>query len=804
MVKYEHGDSIKTRISNMSGAIRELSLLPFLQRNPGMFRMRFPFASQDPEVLSHSSFPFLLISDSDPVARIVAAHVETDRGDRLATLFFLVQKDRYRLDRESLHPVTNLGIEEAWQRAGAAYRDLDERRAPRLFEGQRGSDGILVPFAPVFFCKEKERYFHPPCPGCGRPLGLCRDDAVLAAAGLPVYSGSIERYLFCDSCAGSPGGNFYALETGSGAPPVLRDRITLVRNFGRVGADSSGETAFPCPACPERESCYGPSLKALARVVPFSFYPFHAFAFEAMSLCASDFLALLSGARPEELAKRLESSGERGRAALVRAEGGADPLLFEGGDRRFLEILYLKLALLQELFDSLGPGKELPGPPDFRPSVDRAWVSLGAARDPLPRYWNFRAAVLDIGQCAGRELSRGGAPGRDDLLFLGVAWFEALLANAKQDGVAVRSALSERLGNPLPAEGGTFPGATDPRSAFFAGNLFFHPADAPSSAEAARVWERTLSTGWAILAGGVGRGKALEREAIRADIRALRDRVRALLFEVASPGVSPGVAAEAAGPRPAQEVRTDVRATADPEDAAIASILDAILAKWSSVSRDVASRPAPSAPEVDAAPSRPRSAPPPGDDFLVKTVVLGAQPGAGGSPRISPTSPEPAPQPRGTEARRPAAAPAPGAPAAPPSAEDTIEKTMILRPGGDAPASARAAAPAPGAPAAPPSAEDTIEKTMILRPGGDAPASARGAASAPGAPAAPPPAEDTIEKTMILRPGGSAPVPVRGAASAPGAPAAPPPDAPDADADLEKTVILKPPAGGGKQRRQGR
>ena len=94
-----------------------------------------------------------------------------------------------------------------------------EGSAPRFFEGQSGADGILSPFASLFFCKEKGRYFHPPCPRCGRPLALCVDDAVLAAAGLPLYSRSLERHLYCEACAGSSARELLRDGSGERRPP---------------------------------------------------------------------------------------------------------------------------------------------------------------------------------------------------------------------------------------------------------------------------------------------------------------------------------------------------------------------------------------------------------------------------------------------------------------------------------------------------------------------------------------------------------------------------------------------------------
>lgn len=731
----------------MSDGIRGLSLLPFLERNPGAFRLRFPLASHDPDVLAHSSFPFLLISDSDPTARVVEGRVDTDAGDRVASLFLLVQKDRYRLGKETLHPVTNVEVEVAWQRAAAAYRGMGDPSAPRFFGGQSGPDGTLSRFAPLFFCKEKERFFHPPCPRCGGPLSLCADDAVLAAAGLPLYSASLDRHLFCESCAGSGGGNFYADEVGSGAPPILRDRISLVREFGKVGDVPSPESGIPCPACPDRAECFGPSLKALARIVSFSFYPFHALAFDAMSLCATDFLALLSGAETETLSKRLESAGERGRAALVRASRGGAPLLFERGERRFLEILYLKLSLLGELFDSMPPRDILAGPPEIRPSVDRTWVSFGAAGNLLPRYWNFRATVLDVGRYAREDGSGDGVPGRDDLSFLGVAWFEALLVNAKQDGGAVRGILSERLRNPPKGEANSFPGALDPASPFFAGNLFFDPTGESLSEGAAELWSGALSTGWSILLAGAGREAATGRDAIAAGIRSLRARVRDRLFEGAAvPGI--GEQPRKSG-SPAHHRASEPLIAGEDADAAIGEILDSILRKWSA---EPAAVPAPPAPEAKPTPLRP--APPASDDFLVKTVVLGAPSGPARPPGASLIASDPAPV-----SSEPAAPPPPAVP----TPDDAIEKTMILRPGPRAPDSPRPPCPPS---ATPPGADDFLDRTVIL-----------GAGKPPGVPPAPNVADAAKEPRATADPEA---------------------------VDLEKTVIIKSPPDAGKVRRQGR
>ena len=257
---------------------------------------------------------------------------------------------------------------------------------------------------------------------------------------------------------------------------------------------------------------------------------------------------------------------------------------------------------------------------------------------------------LDIGRYDAEEASRPGAPGRDDLAFLGGTWFEALLVNAKQDGIAVRGALSERLRRPPQAEAGPFPGARDPGSPFFAGNLFFDPAAAPLSGEAAALWDDALAAGWSILVAGDGKGEGVTRDTIAAEIRSLRGRVRDRLFEGAPPAARPESGAEERTPEPVEQPRKqEPPAPAEDADAAIAGILDDILRKWSSEAT-VAGAPPP--PETKATPIRPPPAPPASDDFLVKTVVLGA----------------------GSGPARPAGAPLIAADPAPPAAPATRSK----------------------------------------------------------------------------------------------------------------------------------
>lgn len=791
-----------------------LSLLPFLEHRPGSFSLDFPLVANDPPAIASSFFPFRLLSDADPVARLLLARVETDGGSLLAPLFVLVQKDRYRLAGGASASVTNLCVEKAWMRAMAAYREEGGGGPARLFGGQVGERGTLVPFASLFFCKETKRFFHPPCPRCGRALSLCTDDQVLRAAGAALYSASLERYLYCGECGGPPKGALYAREVAGGASPSVRDLASLLRAYATVPAGSSAATGFPCGACPARDACFGPRLAVLERVVPFSFYPFFAFAFGKMSLCVPDFLFLLSGASPGWLAQRLEEQGEGGRAATVReaGKGGrAEGLLFCGEERAVPEILYLKLCLLEDLVRCLPRGERMPDDPDAVASLDRAWVALGAARDVMPRYWNFRTALFDVGRFLGEDVSAA-APGRADLLVLGAWWFEALVANAIQDRAAVRSELL-RLLRDRGAQGGRFPGAAGAGAPFSPENLAFEPSGGAATREFAALWEEVLSAGWTLLCAGAGVGPVPTAGGVAEDIARLRAKAKDLLF-----GGAPPSSVEAVAPRvpfgqpgadqPAPLPFSPAQQPPGPftfegvsqADARIVRILDLIAAKWGAAAprkeKDHFAPPpegAPGLPPPDAGRPAGTGAQ---EEFVVRTVILGGRPEA-----------PPAAGADGGQKPRPAGEA---------STASDLEKTMVL--GRQEPPLPEAAARTGGR-----AAEADLEKTVILgrkepspAPGGAveslpgpfepaAPREVSGSsrpgpsAQAPSA-AGPLPKEpaDFLDKTIVLSPGAA-----KGPAAVPPAPQEKAPPPAEEEVDLEKTVVIKkpPPSGGGRRSR---
>ncbi len=172
-------------------------------------------------------------------------------------------------------------------------------------------------FEPLFLCREMGALFHLPCPRCLRmhTLSDCRRDEVLQWAGLPTYSTTGERFLWCEAC-GPEKPEFYARKERRGPMPV-KDFVSLVRDLKTAvdrGADETPLAAeivdglkagFPCVSCQHRAACYpreaGSRGLAEARLTPVSMNEFHAWPIPLCPLNYEEAADLLSGAGPQGL-----------------------------------------------------------------------------------------------------------------------------------------------------------------------------------------------------------------------------------------------------------------------------------------------------------------------------------------------------------------------------------------------------------------------------------------------------------------------------------------------------------------------
>jgi len=513
------------------------SLLPYLDAGNGRFYIKFSLVSQDEIVLEKTALPFLVIEDTDPLAHLIEAQFLTDAESELKKAFILIQRNQYLLARDALWPVTNLDVENCWQKAFSFYVEEKQDRFLVLLKNQINEKGRLTLLQPLFLCKFKNIFFHPPCPRCGLSLEQCEDDDLLISSGLRPYSRSLKRYLFCPSCASAGTGNFYVYEADHADPPGLKDRYTLIKEFGLLDRGSHPASQFPCSECQQNHECYGPGNAVLSRVVPLSFYPFYMLVFEAMSVNAVDFLSLISGAQFDELETHLAARRELGRINCLKAVRQNDsmmtPLFYDRSERHFLEILYLKLSFLGEVFKSLLGSTDLFKHPDLRVSIDRIWVKFAYHGSLLPFFWNFRIQFIDIIRPLLEGQPHQKLPSQSFLYFLGLVWFYSLLVNKKQDISMISQTLKEAADHSFSDPDFQPENFIKERlgTTFSPANTFWDPDDKTVPTSWYHIWEKSLALGWNLLGMGFQYQPHWSQEAFWQQFLSLREGVKETLFQ---------------------------------------------------------------------------------------------------------------------------------------------------------------------------------------------------------------------------------------------------------------------------------
>jgi hypothetical protein len=515
------------------------SLRPYLDPVGAHFCLKFPLIAEDASILEKSLFPFVVISDSDPLNRLIEARFVTDAGHEFKKVFLLVQRDQCRLANDDLWPMNNHDIEQSWQKAFSLYSRESQKRSAIALAHQMDHAGGITPLHSLFFCKKRQVFFHPPCPHCGLPLHQCYDDALLSSLGFQSYSASLKRYLFCPSCFASKGiSDFYVYELEGSDPSTLKNRWDLIKGFGLLLDKKERVDHFPCLECPDKGDCYGAAGAVVSRIAPFSFYPFYMLIFEAMSLNALDFLSLISGAPFEELEARLRAKGELGRIGclnevkqdrLVKA-----PFLFDRDERYFVEVLYLKLSFLGELIRFVfSSDQDAYKHPDLRLSLDRIWVSLPEHDGLLPFFWDFNVTVMDIMRNPHEATSFPKAPPSYGLHFLSLVWFYALLVNSKQDIAQVYRSIGEAI-DKLDSDGqSSFKNiiAEGSIETFLPDNIFWSPEGKTLPENWNTLWERSLSLGWSLLRATLYYDSEWSKEEFSQQLEALREEVKKSLFQ---------------------------------------------------------------------------------------------------------------------------------------------------------------------------------------------------------------------------------------------------------------------------------
>ncbi|NVN90246.1 MAG: hypothetical protein HXX11_06540 [Desulfuromonadales bacterium] len=339
----------------------------------------------------------------------------------------------------------------------------------------------------------------------------------------------------------------------------------LIDSFGNVLKDPDPACGFPCTRCPDHDACYGENRASQTRIVPFSFYPFYLLIFDSLSLPALDFLRLVSGASLDELISTLSAKSELGRVSCleeVRRNGLVGSPLFSIHDERyFLEVLYLKLSFLGDVFRQIFPPQGITGQPEMKLTIDRIWVGLAGQSGFLPPFWNFRTKILDIVRPSGvSQLFT--SPVSSNLLQAALLWFYALLVNNRQSSRDLMISLKEAISGNISLTG--IPSSIHSTNPVFSPEqIFWEPDGKAVHRNRVPLWEKSIDMGFELLHAATHPDQQWSCESFFVNFEKYRAEVREAMFGNASLTIE----------RPSQDYQLA-------EDENIHKILTGIIGKW--------------------------------------------------------------------------------------------------------------------------------------------------------------------------------------------------------------------------------
>jgi hypothetical protein len=104
---------------------------------------------------------------ASPFSRTLHARIKTDGDDVIQPVHLVWQRDRYD-SPDSLLPVTNTDVENAWQNAFGFHQKSDQARRPILFKGQIAPTVCYSRFSRCFAAGKPDDGFIPSVRSAGR------------------------------------------------------------------------------------------------------------------------------------------------------------------------------------------------------------------------------------------------------------------------------------------------------------------------------------------------------------------------------------------------------------------------------------------------------------------------------------------------------------------------------------------------------------------------------------------------------------------------------------------------------------
>lgn len=391
------------------------STVPLFPLGPAAFSVHL--ALKDVEADTTGGDVFVRLSSESSGERTFAAVLVAASGVALRRLVFKMPvEDLDTLDDDST-PITGPVIATRW---AAARHDLVRLRAsarffPSLLLPAGADDEGLLP--PTVYCRFHRCLFRIPCPRCFGALHTCRDDGLLASAGLPPYSSGGARLLTCPVCtARAEEARFYdpSSEPAKGLAGQRVADLTMLRQelaeaIARARQSDSplpSSEIFPCATCDEPDACLAEhdigkgkprTSPGMAAWWPLNLHDCPYLLFDDAGGNFDAFVDLLGGRLPLGATSPSDLAGGTGFLCHQADGAGLDAV----------EILALKMALFLQLACGLREYHRLLGLPHLDLHPGHVVVDSGSSGDHLPRLWAFQARLLGTSSRRVRTLADG-------------------------------------------------------------------------------------------------------------------------------------------------------------------------------------------------------------------------------------------------------------------------------------------------------------------------------------------------------------------------------------------------------------
>ncbi|MGE5344943.1 MAG: hypothetical protein ACM3JH_03220 [Acidithiobacillales bacterium] len=357
---------------------------------------------------------FVRLSEADDLSRVLLAAVKGD-DDTLVELCALKLLSDALPDGASPASLglSNRDLEERWELERRRLSDfrLLSPYFPRLVRLDGGADETASRLPPLLYARGDRSFFVPPCPRCRGALSLCRDEAWLAAAGLPPFSASLDRFLWCDRCAREAGPPTVYSTSRTSAPGVtVRSAAELIDDLSSAlrgewteeeGAALVGKVTARAARAerPSSGAAAGAGVRDL--IVPFTFYgsPFLVTVAEPLDLEA---LADALGGRPwDELPVRCPGTAEALPPRwtwLVQSPAPTRQLIFSSDSSGLdaVEILFLKMTAFRQILEGLIDYYRKTGRPHLDLHPRHLLFELSGAGEGLPLLWTIQARIHGV------------------------------------------------------------------------------------------------------------------------------------------------------------------------------------------------------------------------------------------------------------------------------------------------------------------------------------------------------------------------------------------------------------------------